>query len=77
MAKKKVAKKVVKKVAKTTAMEDAPACSTQGCCKCNGLLALAIIILVWWKPAEMWSQIAMTIAAALILLSGSSCCKKK
>jgi uncharacterized membrane protein len=69
MAKKKVAKKV--------AMKNEPTCSTQGCSKCNGILALLIIILVWWQPAVMWSQITITISAAIILLSthGLSCKK--
>jgi hypothetical protein len=68
MAKKKVAKKAV--------MGKAPACSPKENCGCVGILALAIIILAWWKPAVMWSQITITIAAAIILLSGHSCCKK-
>jgi hypothetical protein len=69
MAKKKVAKKV--------AMKKASACSTESSCPCKGILAIAIIALVWLKPDVMWSQITITIMAALILLSGASCyCKK-
>ncbi|MBT6689846.1 hypothetical protein HN903_00800 [archaeon] len=69
MAKKKVKKKV--------AMKPADTCATGESCHCNGILALIIIVLVWWKPAVMWSQITMTVAAAIILLSGNSCfCKK-
>jgi uncharacterized membrane protein len=68
MAKKKVAKKVT--------MKNEPECSTQGC-NCKGILALVIIILTWWQPAIMWSQITITIAAALILLTAHGCyCKK-
>lgn len=69
-------KKTVKKAAKKVAMKTAPACSTEGC-NCKGILALAIIILTWWQPAVMWSQITITVAAAIILLSAHSCyCKK-
>ena len=73
MAKKKIVKKAVKKVA----METTPAYPTDEGCYCKGILALVIIVLVWWQPAVMWSQITITIAAALILLSAKSCpCKK-
>ncbi len=69
MAKKKTAKKVAKKTA--------PICSSEQDCNCKGILALAIIVLIWWKPTEMWAQIIITVAAAIILLSGNSCyCKK-
>jgi len=70
-------KKTVKKTTKKAAMKKAPACSTEEGCSCKGILALAIIILTWWKPAEMWSQIVITVAAAMILLSAHGCCKKK
>lgn len=67
-----------KKVVKKTVMKKAPTCPPENGCYCMGILALAIIVLVWWKPAVMWSQIAITIAAAIVLLSGNSCyCKKK
>jgi len=67
MAKKKV---VMKK--------EAPMCSDKDYCYCKAILAIIIIILVWWKPAVMWSQIVMTIAALIFLLSGNKCyCKKK
>jgi len=72
MAKKKTAKKAIMKpavVCKT--------CTSENTCYCKGILALLIIALVWWKPAVMWSQITITVAAAIILLSGNSCyCKK-
>jgi hypothetical protein len=76
MAKKKVAKKAAKKAAtKKATMKQAPSCSNEDC-KCMGLLALLIIILTWWKPAEMWAQITITVLAAIILLSGNKCyCK--
>lgn len=66
-----------KKTVKKMAIKNAPACSTNEDCSCKGILALIIIVLVWWKPAIMWSQITMTVAAALILLSAKGCpCKK-
>lgn len=69
MAKKKVA-------TKKTAMKDTTTCSTEGC-NCKGILALVIIILTWWQPAVMWSQVTITIAAAIILLTAHGCyCKK-
>jgi len=69
MAKKKVIKK--KEVMKDTSMS-----STKGCCNCKGILALLIIILTWWQPAVIWSQITITVAAAIILLTAHGCyCK--
>ena len=66
-----------KKVAKKAAKTKATACSPKENCGCMGILALAIIILTWWKPATMWANITITIAAAIILLSRNSCyCKK-
>jgi len=78
MAKKKVVKKVAKKVVtKATLIQAAPTCATGDSCFCKPILALLIIVLVWWKPAVMWSQITITIAAAIVFLSGNSCyCKK-
>jgi len=73
MAKKKVVKKAVKKAAP---MQAAPACGTEDSCFCKPILALIIIALTWWKPAVMWSQITITVAAAIILLSAHGCCKK-
>jgi len=74
MAKKKVVKKVEKKIAP---MKAAPACAKGDSCCCKPILALLIIALAWWKPAVMWSQITITIAAAIIFLSGNKCyCKK-
>ncbi len=75
MAKKKVAKKAVKKAAP---MKEMPTCCpTEDSCFCKPILALLIIVLTWWKPAVMWSQITITIAAAIIFLSGNNCyCKK-
>ena len=68
-------KKLVKKSTKKAVIEKTPVCSPRECCGCKGFLALLIIILIWWKPAVMWSQITMTIAAVIILLSEhSSCC---
>jgi hypothetical protein len=76
MAKKKVTKKTTKKVA----MKSVPACPTcspeQGC-HCKGILALIIVALTWWKPAEMWAQITITVLAAVIILAENNCyCKK-
>ena len=77
MAKKKVAKKIAKKAVKKVSMKVAPACPPEQGCHCKGILALIIIALTWWKPAETWAQITITILAALILFSGNSCyCKK-
>ncbi len=68
MAKKKVTKKAV--------MKKTPTCSAKDC-SYNGILALAIIVLTWWKPTETWSQITITVAAAMILLSTHNhICKK-
>ena len=72
MAKKKATKRTIKKVT----MKPATTCTTGDSCGCKGILALIIIVLTWWKPAEMWSQIAITVIAAIILLAGSNCCKK-
>ena len=48
-----------------------------GFCFCKGLMAVLIIVLVWVSSAT-WSQIVITIAAALILLGASGCaCRKK
>ncbi|MFH0808602.1 MAG: hypothetical protein V1888_03220 [archaeon] len=71
-------KKVVKKVeSKTTSIKAAPICKAEDSCYCKPILALLIIALAWWKPAVMWSQITITIAAAIIFLSGNKCyCKK-
>lgn len=77
MAKKKVAKKAVKKTTKKTVMKPAATCETENTCGCKGILSLLIIALTWWKPAETWAQIVITIAATIFLLSGNSCyCKK-
>ncbi len=76
MAKKKVAKKTAKKVAMKSAPV-CPACSPEQGCHCKGILALIIIALTWWKPAEMWAQITITVLAAVILLAGSNCCSSK
>lgn len=81
MAKKKVTKKAVKKATKKveTKVETkkAPACSVNQSCHCQGFLAIIIIALTWWKPASTWSQITITIIAAIILLSGNNCfCKR-
>jgi len=73
MAKKKATKKVAKKVA----MKPTAACNTENTCCGKGILAILIVILTWWRPAETWAQIVITIAALMILLSGSKCyCKK-
>jgi len=73
MAKKKVTKK------KTTKKSGvAPSCPpTNGPGSCKPLLALVIIALTWWKPAVLWSQIVITVAAAIIFLAGDSCFSKK
>jgi hypothetical protein len=74
MAKKKVAKKATSNIA----MKPAASCEIGDCCYCKAILAIIVIALTWWKPAVMWSQIVITIAAAIILISGNSCyCKKK
>ena len=76
MAKKKVVKKVVKKAVKKVVMKPADTCVPEKACHCKGFLALIIIALTWWKPVEMWANVTITVLAALILLSGSNCCKK-
>ena len=70
MAKKRVAKKKVP-------MRTASACSPKDTCYCKGIMALVIIALTWWKPATMWANITITVLAAIILISGNSCCCKK
>jgi hypothetical protein len=35
---------------------------------CGGLLALIAIILVWWKPAMLWSQIVITVILVLSIM---------
>jgi hypothetical protein len=70
-------KKIVKKAAKKVEVKTTPICSTKKDSNCKGILALAIIVLTWWKPAETWSQIIITVAAAIILLSAHGCCSKK
>ena len=68
-------KKVVKKAArKKTVAKTETTCSTKNYSN-SELIALAIIVLTWWKPAEIWSQITITVLAAIILL-GNSCYKK-
>ena len=76
MAKKKVAKKAVKKAA-PKAMPMNATCSTSDTCYCKPILALTIILLTWWKPTEMWSQVTITIAAAIIFLMGDKCACRK
>ncbi|MCD4771560.1 hypothetical protein K8R30_04065 [archaeon] len=72
-----MAKKAKKKAVKKVIPEPITSCATEESHHCKGFLALIIIALVWWKPAEMWAQIVITIAAAITLLSGSNCwCKK-
>ena len=71
-----MAKKASKKVVKKTVAEPATPCTTEDPCHGRGILALIIIALVWWKPAVMWSQITITVAAAIILFSEHpNCCK--
>jgi hypothetical protein len=58
----------------------AEACSTgshSGCMAGGLLLPLLIIVLAWVRPAVLWSQIVMTVAAALIVLGAHCPCKKK
>ncbi|MBS3087049.1 hypothetical protein J4226_00460 [Candidatus Pacearchaeota archaeon] len=66
-----------KKIAKKTEIKPSPVCSTDETCYCKGIIALIIIALTWWKPVEMWANITITVLAAIILLSGNSCCCKK
>ena len=39
-------------------------------------MAIVIIALTWIWPAQTWSKIVITVAAALILLSSGSCMGK-
>lgn len=32
------------------------------------ILAIVVIILVWWQPIALWSQILITLIAALVLV---------
>ena len=54
-----------------------PCCSLYKICYCKAIMALLIIVFVWfWTPS--WANIAITVLAVLILLSsGSCCCNKK
>lgn len=66
-----------KKTTKVTKAKLCVPCTTEESCNCKGILALVIIVLAWWKPTVMWSQITITVMAAIILLSENSCfCKK-
>ena len=44
-----------------------------GFCHCKALLAIVIVVLIWVSTA-IWSKVIITIAAAIILLSGHHCC---
>ncbi|MBU1164294.1 hypothetical protein KKA15_01890 [Patescibacteria group bacterium] len=45
-------------------------------CFCRAILAILIIVLVWWAPS--WANIGITVFAALILLGAGGCaCKTK
>ena len=67
---------MAKKPAKAAKAMKTDACATSPC-YCKIVLAIIIIVLAWWKPAVMWSQIVITIAALIILLTSNTCmCKK-
>jgi len=56
------------------------ACSTKGCCgckTCGWIIPIAIIILIWVWPAALWSQIVITVLAALGLLGHLCPCRKQ
>lgn len=50
---------------------------SQGYCFCKAIFAALIIVLVWfWTPS--WANIAITVLAAIIILTaGTCCCRKK
>ena len=67
---------MAKKKIKSSVNKDIKMSEKQKCgCGCGSgliaILATLIIILVWGKPDVLWSQITITIAAALIVLSKS------
>ena len=68
MAKKTKKAKSVKPMKKASKKE--VNCNCAG--GCGGILPLAIIALIWWKPAVLWAQITITVLATLIFM-----CSKK
>lgn len=46
-------------------------CSDKGFCYCRAILAVLIIVLVWWAPT--WANIAITVLAALIIIGAGGC----
>ena len=38
------------------------------CSVCHWVLPLLVLVLIWWKPAELWSKIVVTLAILLMLL---------
>ena len=45
-------------------------------CFCRAIMAILIIVFVWWWTPS-WANIAITVLAALILLGAGDCsCKK-
>jgi hypothetical protein len=60
----------------TPQAEDKKVCSDKHFCFCRAILALLIIVFVWfWTPD--WANIAITVLAALIVLGSGACgCKK-
>ncbi len=48
----------------------------KGFCYCKAIMAIVILVLVWWKPAVLWAQVVITIAAEIVLFMGNFCCCK-
>jgi hypothetical protein len=73
--KKVIQSKAVKKT--KSAAKESTECNSEGSCgACSWVMPIIIIVLAWWKPAVMWSQIVITVAA-LLMIAGSNCsCKK-
>jgi hypothetical protein len=58
-------------------MEKAEACSSEKCKYIMWLAPIAIIVLVWTWPEALWSQIVITILAAIGLIANCCNCNKK
>ena len=63
-------------MAKKKAMKKEVSCKTNAFCWCNFIMAIVTIVLIWVWPAELWSQIVITVLAAILGLKQGCCCRK-
>ena len=74
---KKIEKQTVKPT-NSTGKTQGESCKPCGHCKvCSWILPLIIIVLIWWKPTEMWAQIVVTVIGALMILAHLCPCHRK